>query len=472
MRYTFSYQSYFLIFVCQMMMVSVAAQTFNPLELNTAANGPNSTFPVGSLDPNWSVASGNNSGPMSDFIPATVVGNCVPGVWFDSPYPNADWLSYDFNNPNAGACDHTPQGCLDLFFRREIVLPEAGECGTPIPGHFCLGLDFYADNSVHSISVNGIEQYVYTLPDDPYYYLGFQIPTSVNLCDDWQPGTNELLIHIKSCPSDQGFLTQVSSEFDNEYFAKVRLDTSICSGQIYLGYDQSGIYYDTLAGVLGCDTIRELHLTIQPASVTTMDIILCQGDSVMINDILIFNAGVYFDTLTSSGDCDSLLLFEVSIADEHFLGEDVFVCEDNHVMLESPSPDTEWSTGERSQSIRIEKPGMYWAYIEDFNSCSIVDTIQIEFGPRVYVPNAFSPNYDGFNDSFQAFFSETTLDNYTLKIWDRWGGLKFSSDNQDAKWNGNYKGELCGVGVYVYKITYTLPDCGEIPLTGNVTLFR
>ena len=63
-----------------MMIVSLTAQNFNPLELNSAANGTSSTFPVGSLDPNWSVAFGDNSGPISDFVPATVVGNCAPGL--------------------------------------------------------------------------------------------------------------------------------------------------------------------------------------------------------------------------------------------------------------------------------------------------------------------------------------------------------------------------------------------------------
>lgn len=464
-------QPYFLLIIYQLILISSTAQDFNPLELNTAADGANSIFPIGAIDPNWSVAFGDDNGPMSDFIPATVVGNCAPGFWFDSPFSNANWISYDFDNPNTGACDHSVQGCLDLFFRREIVLP-SGECGTPAPGFFCLGLDFFADNSVHSISVNDIEQYVDILTDDPYNYNGFQIPTSVNLCDGWQSGSNVLLIHIKSCPSSQGFLAQVSSEFDNEYFANIRLDISICSGQEYLGHDQSGVYYDILAGALGCDTIRELHLTIEPAPVTPAEIILCKGATVMVNDLLISSAGVYFDTLSSPNGCDSILLFEVTIPDHRFLGEDKFVCDGQPITIESPSQTTEWSTGEQSQSIRVEEPGQYWASIEDVNGCTLVDTITIAFGPRISAPNIFSPNYDGINDEFQAYLPATIFDHYTLKIFDRWGGLKFQSNNQDVKWDGRHNGELCTEGVYVYVITYSLPGCEMVLLTGDVMLLR
>lgn len=473
LRYSFSPRSSCIFFLCQIIITAITAQDFNPTELNTAADGINSTFPVGSIDPNWLVAFGDNSGPVSDFIPSKVVGNCAPGYWIDSPDPNANWLSYDFDNPSATDCDHTIQGCLDLFFRREIILPMEGECGTPIIGHFCLGLDFYADNSVYRISVNGVEQYVYSLPDDPYnYYYGFQIPTSINLCIGWQSGTNVLLIHIKSCPSDQGFLAHVSSEFDNKYFASVIQDTSICSGQEFLGYDQSGVYYDTIVGLGGCDTIRELHLTIQPAPVTTKEIILCQDDSIMINDRFIFESGIYFDTLTTSNFCDSILLIEVKMANEDFLEEDLFVCDGNPVTLESPSQYTNWSTGEQSQSIQIDIPGTYWAFVEDINGCSYFDTINIKFGPRIFVPNAFSPNYDGTNDEFRVYFSDANFEHYTLSVFDRWGSLKFYSDNHYIGWNGEYKGELCSNGVYIYMITYTLPGCSKIIHTGDLTLFK
>ena len=142
------------------------------------------------------------------------------------------------------------------------------------------------------------------------------------------------------------------------------------------------------------------------------------------------------------------------------------------MILESPTQNTEWSTGEQSQSILIAEPGNYWATIEDINGCSIVDTIKIEFEPAIFVPNAFSPNFDGTNDEFRAYFSDTSFELYTLKVFDRWGGLKFYSNTQDVGWDGKYKEELCPTGVYVYVITYSLPRCGETLLKGDVALFR
>jgi gliding motility-associated-like protein len=78
--------------------------------------------------------------------------------------------------------------------------------------------------------------------------------------------------------------------------------------------------------------------------------------------------------------------------------------------------------------------------------------------PRLYIPNAFSPNNDGVNDVFYAqgvFLQNLTghpLVDYSLKIYDRWGGLVFESDDIHKGWDGTIDGVLAEIGVYIYDV--------------------
>ena len=57
----------------------------------------------------------------------------------------------------------------------------------------------------------------------------------------------------------------------------------------------------------------------------------------------------------------------------------------------------------------------------------------------MYVPNAFTPNNDGRND---VFFVEARgqIDLFSLKIFDRWGGLVFETTDINEPWVGNKMG--------------------------------
>jgi len=104
-------------------------------------------------------------------------------------------------------------------------------------------------------------------------------------------------------------------------------------------------------------------------------------------------------------------------------------------------------------------------------------TITISEGscaPLVNIPNAFTPNGDGFNDVFHVVLSAEPLD-FELLIFDRWGERIFSSTDPQAMWDGSYNGSLAQDGVYVYQVTYRkVADTGVVSekLTGHVTLLR
>ena len=96
---------------------------------------------------------------------------------------------------------------------------------------------------------------------------------------------------------------------------------------------------------------------------------------------------------------------------------------------------------------------------------------------KVYVPNAFSPNDDGINDEFQPFLNlNLALKNYSLQIYNRWGGLVFESRENNATWNGRIKNVLAPSGVYFWVLQYELDtenDTRKVErLSGEVMLIR
>jgi gliding motility-associated-like protein len=72
-----------------------------------------------------------------------------------------------------------------------------------------------------------------------------------------------------------------------------------------------------------------------------------------------------------------------------------------------------------------------------------------------YVPNAFTPNGDGENDTFGG--TGIFIKEYKMTIFDRWGNLIYKTDTIDKPWDGkvNYTTTLAVQDTYVYLIEVT-----------------
>lgn len=86
----------------------------------------------------------------------------------------------------------------------------------------------------------------------------------------------------------------------------------------------------------------------------------------------------------------------------------------------------------------------------------------------IYIPNAFSPNNNGKNDTW--FPIAHNYSNLLIWIYDRWGTNLFFSHGES--WNGTYKEAPCKVGVYVYVIVAIDLYGGIHRFKGNITLIR
>ncbi|PSR02270.1 MAG: hypothetical protein BRD50_07425, partial [Bacteroidetes bacterium SW_11_45_7] len=109
----------------------------------------------------------------------------------------------------------------------------------------------------------------------------------------------------------------------------------------------------------------------------------------------------------------------------------------------------------------------------DTNGCQDTDSVFVEVEPidgKIAVPNAFSPNDDGLNDTFKPLAKG--LKDYNLLIFNRWGEKVFASHSLANGWDGTYKGKQQTPGTYVYTIYATFEDGTSKNLSGSVTLVR
>lgn len=84
----------------------------------------------------------------------------------------------------------------------------------------------------------------------------------------------------------------------------------------------------------------------------------------------------------------------------------------------------------------------------------------------IYVPNAFTPNDDGINDSWKWKTDTSCWGTWEVSVFNRWGMLVWHTYNIHEPWTGDGAAE----GVYTYTI-YAHSLTGHI-LTGHITLLR
>ena len=134
-----------------------------------------------------------------------------------------------------------------------------------------------------------------------------------------------------------------------------------------------------------------------------------------------------------------------------------------------------WSTNETAQLIYVEEGGDFWVQYMDMYGCTYQDTITVienESSVMLFVPNAFSPNGDGLNDTWKVVGQG--VENYKLYVYSRWGEQVWSSTNIDDQWDGTYKGGNLPIDVYAYILTYSNPCSGKTitQKSGHIVIIR
>ncbi len=129
-------------------------------------------------------------------------------------------------------------------------------------------------------------------------------------------------------------------------------------------------------------------------------------------------------------------------------------------------------------------PITYIFTVKDVNGCIGKDDIFVDSDKNrnVYIPNAFSANYDGTNDVFKIFTGTGVKSINYARVFDRWGNLVSDVNlstlpspipsGEQPIWDGMYKGKKANQGVYVYVFEVEFVDGVKLIYRGDVALLR
>ena len=137
----------------------------------------------------------------------------------------------------------------------------------------------------------------------------------------------------------------------------------------------------------------------------------------------------------------------------------------------------QWNNGSIDSTISVAPlvTTIYCVTATDINGCSdsTCVTVNVETKCRdLFIPTAFSPNSDNYNDCFHIYGIGGCFKSFYLTIYDRWGEKIFSSKDPISCWDGVYKNKELKTGIFVYYLqAITLKD-EEINKRGNISLIR
>lgn len=90
--------------------------------------------------------------------------------------------------------------------------------------------------------------------------------------------------------------------------------------------------------------------------------------------------------------------------------------------------------------------------------------------PTFYIPNAFTPNNDGINETFAG--KGYGIRELTMQIFDRWGEEVFFTNDMNAAWDGTYRNKPVEQGVYIYRVSVIFIRGEYQEYIGHVNLTR
>lgn len=269
-----------------------------------------------------------------------------------------------------------------------------------------------------------------------------------------QSGTyTDSLLSVFGC--DSIIITQLT------FLLNIPLQTqniNICSGGSFTfngnTYNIPGVYFDTLQSAQSCDSVILTNLQFNPLPVNMINQNICAGGSYSFGGTLINQEGMYTDTLTGLGGCDSVVILALYINPPITTNIPLQICE-----------------GESYQfgGNIYNQSGIYVDSLTDINGCDSISTLELSVSTCLgdfEVSNILTPNGDGQNDTWKID-NPYQISGCKVVIYNRWGQPLYETSEYLNEWDGTKNNEALPDGVYFYSI-----ECGDQKYNGTINLLR
>ena len=245
-------------------------------------------------------------------------------------------------------------------------------------------------------------------------------------------------------------------------FSEVFSSAGICSWDF--GNSNSSIQCGTVSNTynsVGCwDVSLSYADSLNCSSSKTYSNLICSYDNPVADfnfspqEISLLNSSVNFSSNSSSNSSQFLWELESPTSTNVFYDEDFSFSY------------SDYDLGDYSICLSVETD----------NGCidSICKSITIKDDFIFYIPNSFTPDADGRNDDFGPIINGANQ-NYDFSIFNRWGEMLFSKDDNNLRWDGKHfkTGNILPNGVYVWKVeVFDEINQENKEFIGNVTLLR
>ncbi len=106
---------------------------------------------------------------------------------------------------------------------------------------------------------------------------------------------------------------------------------TICSNETYdfrgKILTQEGVYYDSLLTTLGCDSVYQFTLYHNPAYSFVIYDTICSNETYDFRGVIVNQEGVYYDSLTTVLDCDSVYELRLTVMPTYFFDLEEHICD-------------------------------------------------------------------------------------------------------------------------------------------------
>lgn len=357
--------------------------------------------------------------------------------------------------------------------------------GTTIP-KFSLGSD---TNACKGITILLSPDNIYT--NTSYLWNNGAISNSISVSNDssyWLKVTNTdgcvwidtINVNFKSLPVFDLGLDTFICEKD-----ALTLNASVINATNYLWNDNSiapqiKVYrqnwYWCEVSKDGCSYRDSLYLTVKPLPIVNLgiDTTLCEGTTIQLNayndnasyrwqdnsmgsNYTVSKENKYSVTVNKDGCIvKDTINIHYSLKPVFSLGNDQLICTGQSIVLKPPVDaawQLIWQDGSAATYFTVTKAGTY--SLEATNKCGNKEDeiIFTEGLCDIYIPSAFTPNNDRWNNEFKVL-GTGLVSQFHLQIFNRYGHLVFETTDKNKGWDGLYKTLPAEAGAYVYLLQY------------------